>query len=350
MLSSRVTMSLVAGGALVLAGCSRSSASPAAAPPAPPGVAIRTAPVVEERIVRHVRGSGQLQGKQEMALSFRYGGTVHQLLVDSGAAVHRGQLLATLDRTESGARLAQAQAAFEKAQRDVARAEQQRAGGAISVADYQNAHTAMAQTEAALRAARYADEVSVLRAPDDGQVQRRLVEAHEQVAPGQPVLTLRAAGRGWVTRVGLIDREAVQVRLGDAAEVHFDAFPGISFPGRVTEIAGAPSPVTGTYEVEVSVEPGEVPLLSGLVAKVDISPSAGPLLRAVPIEAVVEGNGLSAAVFVPQPDATARKVPIRVAFIEGNEVAVASGLESVTEVVTDGASYLAPGMPVRRVR
>ena len=349
MLSSRVAVPLLLGGGLLLAGCSRSSASPAAAPPAPPGVAIRTSPVVEERIVRHVRGSGRLQGKQEMALSFRNGGTVQQILVDSGAPVHRGQLLATLNRTESGARLTQAEAAFEKAQRDVARAGQQRAGGAISVQEYQNAHTVVAQAEAALRAARYADEVSVLRAPDDGQVQRRLVEAHEEVAPGQPVLSLRAAGRGWVTRVGVIDREAVQLRLGDAAQVRFDAFPGDTFPGRVTEIAGAPNPLTGTYEVEVAVEPGPAPLLSGLVAKVDISPSAVPLLRAVPIEAVVEGNGLSASVFVAQPDATARKVPIRVAFIEGNQVAVASGLEAVTEVVTEGASYLAPGTPVRRV-
>lgn len=340
---------LLLGGTLLLAGCGRSSASPAAPPPAPLGVAIRTAPVVQERIVRHVRGSGRLQGKQEMSLAFRNGGTVQQLLVESGAPVHRGQLLATLNRTESSARLTQAEAAFEKAERDVARAEQQRAGGAISVQDYQNAHTAVAQAEAALRAARYADEVGVLRAPDDGQVQRRLVEAHEQVAAGQPVLTLRAASRGWVTKVGLMDRDAVQVRIGDAAEVHFDAFPGVSFRGRVTEIAGAPNPLTGTYEVEVAVQPGEVPLLSGLVAKVDISPSAVPLVRAVPIEAVVEGNGLSAAVFVAEPDATARKVPIRVAFIEGTQVAVASGLEAVAEVVTDGASYLAPGTPVRRV-
>src|SRR5271165_5673228 len=154
----RVVVWLLFGGGLLLAGCSRSSASPSAPPAAPLGVAIRTAPVVEERIARHLRATGRLQGKQEMALASRYGGTVHQLLVESSSAVRRGQLLATLDRTESGARLTQAEAAFEKARREVARAEQQRPGGAISVADYQNAHTAAAQAEAALRAARYADE------------------------------------------------------------------------------------------------------------------------------------------------------------------------------------------------
>src|SRR5271169_2694242 len=100
MVSRRVALSLLSLGGLLLAGCSRSSASPGTPPPALPGVAIRTAPVVEERIVRHVRGSGRLQGKQEMALSFRNGGTVQQILVESGAPVHRGQLLATLNRTE----------------------------------------------------------------------------------------------------------------------------------------------------------------------------------------------------------------------------------------------------------
>jgi RND family efflux transporter MFP subunit len=343
-----VGLPLLALGAL-LGGCGRSAASPAPPPAALPGVAIRTAPVTEQRLMRPLRGSGRLQGKQEMSLAFRNGGTVRQLLVATGAPVRRGQLLATLDRTESSALRAQAEAAFEKARRDLARADQQRAGGAISVADYQNARTTVDQTAAALQAARYADQVTVLRAPDDGQVQRRLVEVNEQVAPGQPVYAMRSAGRGWVTRVGLVDRDAVQVRIDDRATARFDAFPGVIFPGRVTEIAGAASPQTGAYQVEVAVEPGAAQLLSGLVAKVQIEPSAVPLVRAVPIEAVVEGNGLQASVYVAQADATVRKVPIRIAFIEGTQVAVASGLESVAEVVTDGAAYLAPGTRVRRM-
>jgi membrane fusion protein, multidrug efflux system len=342
-----LAIGLLALGAL-LSGCGRSAASPARTAE-PPGVAVRTAPVKQERIVRRLRGSGRLQGKQEMTLAFRNAGTVRQLLVETGAGVHKGQLLATLDRTESGAQLAQAEAAFEKARRDLARADQQRAGGAIALADYQNARTAVEQTHAALRAARYGDQVTVLRAPEDGQVQRRLIEVNEQVAAGQPAFALRGAARGWVTRVGLVDRDAVQVRIGDRATLQFDAFPGAVFPGKVTEIAGAASPQTGTYEVEVAVEPGATELLSGLVAKVEIEPSEVPLMRAIPIEAVVDGNGLSAAVYVAQGDATARKVPIRIAFIEGNLVAVATGLESVAEVVTDGASYLSPGARLRRV-
>jgi membrane fusion protein, multidrug efflux system len=341
-----LALGFLALGALV-AGCGRSAASSRATEPA--RVVVRTAPVKQERILRRLRGSGRLQGKQEMTLSFRNGGTVRQLLVQTGVPVHKGQLLATLDRTESGAQVAQAEAAFEKARRELARAEQQRAGGAIALADYQNARTAVEQTEAALRAARYGDQVTVLRAPEDGQVQRRLIEVSEQVAAGQPAFALRAAARGWVTRLGLVDRDAVQVRIGDKATVQFDAFPGAVFAGKVTEIAGAASSQTGTYEVEVAVEPGGTQLLSGLVAKVEIEPSEVPLLRAIPIEAVVEGNGLSAAVYVAQADATARKVPIRIAFIEGSHVAVASGLESIAEVVTDGASYLSPGAALRRV-
>ena len=195
----------------------------------------------------------------------------------------------------------------------------------------------------------HVDQLTTLRAPEDGQIQRRLVEVNEQVGPGQPVFAMRAAGRGWVTRVGLADRDAVQVRIGDRATVRFDAFPSTVFAGVVTEMAGAASPQTGTYEVEVAVEPGPAQLLSGLVAKVELEPSEVPLLRAVPIEAVVEGNGLEAAVYIAQSDATARRVPIRIAFIEGNEVAVTSGLESVAEVITDGAPFLSPGARLRRV-
>jgi RND family efflux transporter MFP subunit len=225
------------------------------------------------------------------------------------------------------------------------------AAGAAARVSVQDAETAVELARASLRQARHARVVSELRAPDDGQVQRRLVEAHEQVGAGTPVLLMRGATRGWVVKLGLSDRDAVQVRLGDAATVRFDALPDQKFTARVTEIAGGASPQTGTFEVEVAVDAAAANLLSGLVAKVEIVPSAPPEVWAVPVEALVEGSGRTAAVYtVSAEDGRARRVPVTIGFIEGPRVAVLAGLDQVTEVVTDGAPYLRPGLPVARAR
>src|SRR4030095_2849554 len=85
-------------------------------------------------------------------------------------------------------------------------------------------------------------------------------------------------------------RHEVRVRMGAPPTVRFDALPDQKFTARVTEIAGGASPQTGTFEVEVAVDAASANLLSGLVAKVEIVPSAPPEVWAVPVEALVEGR------------------------------------------------------------
>jgi membrane fusion protein, multidrug efflux system len=332
---------------LVVVGCGR----PPPTPTPPAAVTVRTAPVVREKVLRPIRAAGRLGGKQEMSLAFRSAGTVDRILVREGQTVRRGQVLATLDTLDADAALVQATAAYQKAERDRARLEGLVAAGAAARVSVQDAETSVELARAALRQARHARVVSELRAPDDGQVQRRLVEAHEQVGAGTPVLLVRGATRGWVVKLGLSDRDAIQIKLGDAATVRFDALPDQTFAAKVTEIAGGASPQTGTFEVEVAVDPAEANLLSGLVAKVEIVPSAPPEVWAVPVEALVEGSGRTAAVYTVSPeDGRARRVPVTIGFIEGPRVAVLAGLDQVTEVVTDGAPYLRPGLPVARAR
>jgi multidrug efflux pump subunit AcrA (membrane-fusion protein) len=97
----------------------------------------------------------------------------------------------------------------------------------------------------------------------------------------------------------------------------------------------------------VSLGPTELPLKSGLVAKLTIIPStakAGERIY-VPIGAIVEGSGRTARVFVLDQK-HARRRDIDVAFIEGESVALNSGLEAGEQVITDGAQYLEDGEEV----
>jgi len=184
-------------------------------------------------------------------------------------------------------------------------------------------------------------------APRDGTVLRRLAEERELVAAGAPVLVLGAQDKGFVVRTGLADREIMQVRLGDIAQMHFDALPGETLSGKVTEVASAADAASGMFRIEVTIDPTELPLKSGLVAKLTVVPasaSAGSRVY-VPIGAIVEGDGRTARLFVLDKD-RARRRDVEVAFIEGESVAIASGVEAGEQVITDGAQYLEDGEQV----
>jgi RND family efflux transporter MFP subunit len=153
-----------------------------------------------------------------------------------------------------------------------------------------------------------------------------------------------------VLRAGLADRDVVRIRRGDGALVRFDAFPDREWRGTVTEIAAAADSGTGTFRVEVGLaDTGD--LTAGMVGRVEIAPSSGRLTPVVPIEAILEADGDEATVFALSPDGSrAERRRITVAWLAGDRVAVTSGLEGVTSVLTDGAAYVENGGAVKVVR
>jgi len=179
---------------------------------------------------------------------------------------------------------------------------------------------------------------------------RTLAEERELIPAGQAVVLLGARDSGYVVRAALADREIVQLKLGDPAEIRMDAFPGQTFRGSLTEIASA-ADSSRLFPIEIRFDTPPPSLASGLVAKISVSPSAAQAnkLTYVPIGAVVEGDGNSASVFVLNGDRVKRR-PVRIAFIGPDSVALTEGLRPGEPVVTDGALYLEENEQIEVVR
>jgi RND family efflux transporter MFP subunit len=175
------------------------------------------------------------------------------------------------------------------------------------------------------------------------------VENDELVAPGAPVLVLRAGARGWVLRAGVSDRDVVRVALGDRATLSFDALPEQAIAATVSEIAEGATPGTGSYELELRLATTSAPLRSGLIARATISPAATASYAFVPLEALQEGDGARAFVFVADGARVERRA-VTVAYVEGERAAISAGLDGVAAVVTDGADRLGSGAAVQPAR
>jgi len=331
-----------AASAALAAGCARTAAAPAEPDPA---IAVRTVPVDRAPVERTVRAAGTLAARDAWTLAFPSGGVLATVAVREGQAVRKGDLLAALDLTPLEAQARAAREALAKAERDATRARSLVAGEAAPASALQDAATGLEVAAAASRAAEFALARARLVARDDGWVDRRFAEPGEVVGAGQPIVAVSGRGGGWIVKAGLTDKDVLGLRTGDAATVRLDARPAEALRGRVAEIARSPSPATGTYEIQVRLEDAPADLVAGFTAKIELRravPSAG----AVPLAALQDGDGERGAVFAL--DGTrARRVPVRVAFLQGDRAVLSGGLDGVDEIVLDGASKLVDGAPVR---
>jgi RND family efflux transporter MFP subunit len=313
----------------------------------PQPIAVRAASVTDTTLARPIVATGTVAPKDEIALSFKMGGVIARMTVDPGDEVRAGQTLATLQLREIDAALAKARSAVEKAERDLARARRLYRDSVVSLSQLQDTETGAEVARADLDAAAFNRRYAVIVAPTAGTVLRRSAEPGENISSGSTVLVLGSQVRGNIVEVGLADRDLVSVRKGDPAIAQFDALPGRSFQGRVTQIDAAADPGTGAYGVEITLRDAGS-LVAGLVGRVEIHPGIGAPATLVPIEAILEADGNQATVYALSADSTrAEQRRVTVAFIAGSNVAVIGGLEGATAVLTDGAAYLDDGVAVK---
>ncbi len=333
--------------ALAAAGCTDAASK---VRPADDPIPVRVAPVTREATALPVTATCTLEPKEDVALSFKVGGVVARVLVDEGAHVQAGQMLAALDLGEIEPAVARARVAAEKAERDFQRASRLYADSVATLEQMQDAGTARDAARAEYEAAQFNRRHAVILAPAAGVILRREAEPGEVVTAGKTILSLGSRTRGMVVSAGLADRDVARLKLGDRATARFDALPGRAFAGRVTEIGAAADPATGTYRVEVAL-PGAADLASGLVGTVEIRPAAASTVALVPVESVLEADDGAATVYTLAADGRrAERRAVRLAFLAGEQVAVRSGLEGASVVVTEGAGRLVPGARVEVAR
>lgn len=314
-------------------------------------ISVRTATVQQKTIALPVHASGILTSSAEQRLSFKVGGVIRKIYADEGDVVRPGQLLAVLDKTEIDAQVAQAQQGLTKAERDLGRVEGLYRDSSATLELLQNATTARDVAKETARIAQFNQQYAEIRATRGGKIIKKLMNEGEITGPGTPVFVLFETGKDdWVVQINVSDRDWARLSLGMPAKVVMDAYPDVPFNGKVSDLAPAADPTSGLYPVEVKVTPQGKRFAPGLFAQVDITPSKSRNYTTVPVEALVEGDGKSAFVFALQADGErVKKVPVQVAFLEGNQAVIASGLEGVAEVVTSGAPYLSEKKKVKKI-
>lgn len=339
--------------AFALAGCAGQDAAPL--PPKPvlvahPDTAAATGPG------NTVAYAGEVRAREESTLSFRVPGRLARRLVDTGAVVHRGDLLAELDPDDLRLQSEAAQAQLAAAEAELARARADHARFAALAKDRLVSRSALDQQTAALRAAegqaraaRAQRDVSAnqsgytqLRAPADGAIGQRQAEAGQVLAAGQPVFTFVAEGTREVA-FAVPEANLADVHVGQPVLVQLWNSGGAPLAGTIRDIAPSADPLTRTYAARATLAPEAVAAVAvGQSARVYIGTPGtdAPALR-VPLPAVQRDAQGRTVVWVADPKAgRVRPVPVAVGAYAADSAPVLSGLKAGDWVVIAGAHLL----------
>ena len=183
-------------------------------------------------------------------------------------------------------------------------------------------------------------DYTVIVAPFDGVVTRKLADVGDLASPGKPLLQMENPD---TLRLEADVPEALigNVKLGDKLAVRIAAVTN-DITGSVAEMSPTADPNSRTYLVKLDL-PGAAGLRSGQFGRVSVPVGQASAIR-VPASAVVQRGQMELIFVLANGHAQLRliKTGTRV----GDEVEVVSGLDSGEQVVTEGAATLTDGQPV----
>ncbi|MEX0691914.1 MAG: efflux RND transporter periplasmic adaptor subunit [Gemmatimonadales bacterium] len=299
----------------------------------------------------YLRVTGEAAALHNVTLSAEEMGQVTRFLVEKGARVRAGQVIAELDASVLRAQVDEARAAAELAAQQFERQgtlwEDQRIGSEMAFLQSRSASATaaarLAQLEARLENTR-------IRAPVDGVLDARLIEAGEMATPGMPIARVISAGRLKI-EAGVPERAALAIRAGSAAIVTFDVLPGQRFAGRVTFVAASVDRVNRTVPVEIQLDDTGNLVKAHMVANVELVREQRTGVLVVPQQAVLRTESGYQVFVVEEREgrtvAAARAVRLGPAW--ASQVVIEEGLAPGDRLIRLGQQLVDPNTRVRVV-
>ncbi len=263
----------------------------------------------------------------------------YEQAVEAKSIADEGSRSEDIRTAEEG--VAQAQAALDAAQQSLRQSEAAALMVAVRRSEVKAAAAQAKQSEAAARGARIVRSMSVVNAPYDGVVARRMVDPGHMASPGMPLLTV--IGGGLRFEAAVPETLLASARPGTNAAVTLDALPLSSLPAQVAEVTPQGDPGTHTFLVRLGIDQ-QTGAKAGMFGRVRFTTGSQTELT-VPVTATVERDGLH-YVFVVNDEGRARIRLVTIGKAIGGRVRVLSGLSPGERVVIDGFSRLADGSRV----
>lgn len=303
--------------------------------------------------------SGSLVPERQAVMRAQVAGPIVSTSAEVGQAVHKGELLLRIDDTairdsylSAKSTVASAQQAAELAKRNAERSERLAKAGAIAQADLESAESQataaasqLADAEARLALARKQLDQTMVRAPLNGIVSERSVDAGDVVQVGNALVTV-VDPSSMKLEAAVPAQDIGSIAMGQHVEFEVRGYPGRAFDGSVRRISPVADPATRQVGITVSIPNAGGDLVGGLYAEGRVETKSAQGL-AIPTSAVLETGGPAAVMRLKQ--GKAEQVPVQLGLRdERSEMVLVSGNLAAGDTLLIGAAQgVTPGTAVR---
>lgn len=245
----------------------------------------KTAALERGDIVQTVTANGALRAVQTVQVGSEVSGKIVELFADYNSVVTNGQVLAKLDastyerqREQSQAELESARASLKLAEANFNRARELRGLDLVSQADFDQSEAGLAQAKAALRMKEASLskvqvdlEKTTIFSPMDGVVISRAVDVGQTVAASLNAPTLFTLAQDLCKmriEAQISEADVGDVAQGQAVTFTVDAYPTLTFTGKVSQVRFEPVMVQNVVNYVAIVDVGnpELKLRPGMTA------------------------------------------------------------------------------------
>jgi multidrug efflux system membrane fusion protein len=285
--------------------------------------------------------------------------------IDQGDWIRKGTVLAVVRQDsykdklgQAEAQLSRAQAERQKAQLSFDRVSALYSAQSATKPDLDSAKAQLDSTTASVSGAEAQESEArtaladcSLRAPFDGWIVKRTVDAGSFVGPATNGFTI-ANTRSVKAIFGIPDTSISRVRVGQSLTITTDALSQ-PFRGRITSISPSADPKSRVFSVEVTIDNPKNSLKSGMIASLAIG--GARLLQtvfAVPLSAIIrdpqKADGFAVMTLSGDSEIESAHVrSVQLGSIYGNMIGITGGLLPGEKVITTGVTLIKNGTSVR---
>jgi membrane fusion protein (multidrug efflux system) len=302
---------------------------------------------------------GTLRAVRGVDVTTEVAGLVRSVNFKSGDEVKAGQVLTELNADSDVALLHSLEAAAELASTVYERDKAQFAADVLSQAQLDNDAADLKSKRAQVAQQVATLDKKTIRAPFAGKLGITLVNPGQYLNPGDKLVTLQTIDPIYADFY-FPQQQLPQVSLGQQVTVTADAYGDTTFIGKINAINPKVDPSTRNVQVEATVPNAKRQLLPGMFATVRVNSGSEQRYLTLPQTAITY-NPYGNTVFVVKrseakdekkdekaaaPSLIAQQVFVTTGPTRGDQVAILTGIEPGTEVVTSGGVKLKNGTPL----
>lgn len=145
------------------------------------------------------------------------------------------------------------------------------------------------------------------------------------------------------------ERKVSMIALGMPAELTFEAYPGVKFPAKITEISPVIDPSSRTMEIKLDMTAKETRIKSGMFARIRITTAIKENVVKIPSDCIIERFDERFVYVVNTEDRVEKRI-ISEGISFGDVSEIVSGLNPGEKVVYQGQTLLENGVKVKVVK